>query len=69
MIYVSFRSSEEEVVMDSWPVELQCRPMVGDRVRSISGLHTRKIASITHVGGDPDGKYGAHLEIELTVRL
>lgn len=50
-----------------WPTELCCRPMVGDRIESMCGQHSRRIVGITHRWWRNDrGERDPILEIEVT---
>lgn len=44
---VKFRSNDDFLKMESWPLELCCKPEVGERIEAKSG-RVGKIASITH---------------------
>ena len=64
-IHVSTNNDEDKMI--KFPIELGCRPMIGDRIRSIDHFHSRKIVRIEHAVNWKDGTdNGPMLMIEVT---
>jgi hypothetical protein len=52
----------------SWPTRLPTRPLEGEHILSVCGMHTRKIVQITHAWTKTDEPYHedkAYLILEL----
>ena len=58
-------TNEDNLKLVQWPVFLSVRPLIGERISSVDGMHSRKIVSIEHVA-NRSPILGSFLALELT---